>query len=305
MTAIISSLAPARMTPSGGSSTVLAVESVAFSPAIARTLFQHSGNRFPSLVHKPGAAPRVRITTPFYPAYQILGFAAKKLTAFDYFLAQFSDYVRASGSSHTMIGLTASCHAAARIMGASVSQSGILMAEVDIVPLSVVNGMDHPLTPASGQALPTLSAEPTIHTIGPFVLNGTRLDGLTNQGIDLGGEFAGAPSDGERFLRNVAEIENQPSMQAAHQDPVTLLGALGLLGAEITADAVAYFREIDGDSGEVLETGLSITAAEGVVDPTDVQLRRGDLATSGFTVAGLSDSETHPFVVATGVDVPA
>jgi hypothetical protein len=304
MTALISSLAPARLTPNNGVATVIAADLVGFSPAIARTLIQHSGNRFPSLVHKPGAAPRVRISTPFYPAYQLLGFQAKKLTGFDFFLAKFTDHVRDAGANHTKFGLTASCTAAARIVGASVALTGILMAEIDIVPLSNT-GMAHPLTVAGGQSLPTLAAEPTLHGLGPFILDGARLDGLNNQGFDLGGDFVGGPSDGDKFLRNVAEIENVPTLMGAHQDPITLLAALGLLGTKINTSAVAYFRDIDGESGEVGTTGLALTVASGVVDPTDIQLRRGDLTTSGFSLAGLSSNDTHPFAISDGVNVPA
>lgn len=305
--AILSSLSPVALTKKGGSASVLAIDEISFSPAIARTLIGHSGNRFPSLVQVPGAAPRMRFRTPFLDAYNLFGFQPVPLTAFAFFFAKFADYIRDPTAVHTKYGLAGGgspAVAAARIVGWSTGRGGLLMADIDVVPFSG-DGMTHPIAETTGQALPTLADEPTIHTIGPFVIDGTRINGLSNHSGDLGGEFMGTPTDGDLFLRNAAFIESSPTLSGQHDDPFTLLSSLGLMGAGIETAAVAYFRDIDPDSGESLATGLSISVAQGVVHPTDVAMRRGDYNKSGFNVAGLSPDDTHPFAVTTDVAIPA
>lgn len=304
--AVISGMSPIVLTKSGGSSTVLAVEGMSFDPAIARTLFGHSANKYPSCLHKPGAAPRIKFRTPFLAAYNLFGLSAVKLTAFAFYLAKFVDHVRDSASTHTKYSLAtspAAATAALRITGASVDANGILMAEIDVVPLAA-DATTHPLIATLSSALPTLSAEPELHTLGPFVLNGATLLGITNQGIDLGGDFLGSVSDGDEFVRNVAEVHSAPTMKAGHSDPFTLLASLGLMGAKITSNAIAYFRAIDESSGEKLDTGISITVAAGCVDPETVTFNYGDMAQAGLSVCGLSSSTTHPFIVATSVSMP-
>jgi hypothetical protein len=302
MPATIYSMAPAKF-----GTTVIPVERIGFSAGVIANPHQHSGNEYPTLVSIPGASPRITLTVPWRAAYDTLGLSINVLTAFEIYLAKFASLIRSASSVHTKWALTASCTAAAQITGASVNQDGILMAEVEVVPLSN-DGTSHPLTRTDNNALPTLASQPVLHGLGPVSINGTVVPGLQSGGVDLGQRLDVQRTDGALYPIVAARIDASPKLSATHADPVGMYAQLGsLLGANITSNVVAYFRQYSATTG-VIDTGstaVSITVASGRVVPLEVSVGHGQVATIGLEVHGLSSSSTHPFAVSVSATAPA
>lgn len=302
MPAVISSLSPAKL-----NSTVVPVKSYTVAPGIISAADRHSGNLYETLHKTSGAEPRVTLNIPFKPAYDVIGLGILKLTAFEFYLAKFTDYIRSASSEHTKWALSSSATAVAMITGWTVDHDGDLLAVVEVVPLAA-SAAAHPLTKSDNNALPTLASQPTMHTMGPVSINGTIIAGLRSVGGELGQNLRVLRSDGDRYARNAGYLGGSPRMTARHADPITLLGTLGLLGLNISSNVVQYFRQYDATTGEVTGdsgTGISITVASGRVEPVDLNANDQDLPDVGLQVIGLSSSATHPFVISTAASVPA
>jgi hypothetical protein len=244
---------------------------------------------------------------PFRSAYDALGLGMVQLTAFEIYLAKFSALTRATGSVHTKWALTASCTAAAMISGASVSQDGILMAEVEVHPLSN-NGVAHPLTRSDSNAMPTLASQPILHTLGPISVNGTVVPGLNASALDLGQKLESQRTDGALYPLLTSRVGAAPKITGTHADPVGMLAQLGsLLGVAASSNIIAYFRQFNATTGEISAgaDSISVTVASGRMTPLDIADSQGQIATMGIEIHGLSSSATHPFAISVGATSPA
>lgn len=303
MVAILSSLSPAKL-----NSTVVAVKSVGLSPGIISAADRHSGNLYETLYKTSGAEPRLTLNMPFKSAYDVIGLGVLKLTAFEFYLAKFSDYIRSASSEHTKWALSTSATGVAMITGWTVDLDGDLLATVEVVPLAASSDA-HPLTKSDSNALPTLASQPTMHTIGPCSINGTVRNGLRSAGGELGQNLRVIRSDGDRYARNAGLIGGSPRMSASCSDPITLAGITGLFGLNLSGGGfVQYFRQYDATTGEVTGdagTGISVTAASGRIEPAEISAADQDIPSIGLQVTGLSSSSTHPFAVSVAATVPA
>lgn len=292
---LIYSLAPAKI-----NSTVLAVGNLRVSPAVAKAVTRHSGNEFPSIITIPGAAPRVRFQTPFGPAYTLLGLKALEVTTLDVAMASFAAGLRQT--SGRKFGLSTNATAFVYIRSVAVPPRGIAWAEIECVYLSA-DGLLHPVTPATA-TLPVLAAEPQLHTAGPSSLNGTVRAGAVGFTFDLNSEVVdginGEPGDGLLYPTVAQYLGGAPSITVEHGDPVSILTDLGLVGANISANAVHYLRAYDATTQLALATGLILTIANGRITPLDFGADSGRVATTGYVVDGLSVGATHPIVITTG-----
>jgi hypothetical protein len=294
-------MAPVRL-----NSTVVPVVSVGLDHGIVQDLSHHSGNEYPTLVAVAGAGPRITLSVPFRAAFDMIGFGVLNLTTCDIFFATFASLVRQSGANHIKLGLGASCTAAAQITGASVTQDGILLADVEIVPLSN-DGVSAPLVRSTGQTLPTLASQPILHTAGPLSVNGTVYPGSTSVQIDLSPTLDVHRGDGALYPMVAARTQGQPSMTLAHADPVAMTALLGSVGVAASSNIVVFFRPYDATTGVVGTgaTAVSLTVASGRVSPERVSFAQGQVATIGARVVGLSTSSTHPFAVSVAATAPA
>jgi hypothetical protein len=220
----------------------------------------------------------------------------------DVYLSTFSAGLKSSSTDHLKYALTASCEGFAYITGASCSQNGIFMADVEVVIISN-NGTTYPLT-RSTAALPTLAAEPALRTSGPTTINGTTIAGTMGFSLDLGASVQTMLTDGGLWPTACAYTGGDPVIMVEHSDPLTLTNTLGLIGAAISANVVVYARDYSTSTGLTLTTGISITVASGRVIPEEFGADNLGVASQGFRVIGLSNDSDHPWVLATGATVP-
>lgn len=298
MTQVINELAPGHL-----NGTKLALDDLTVGPGIARTLFGHSGNRFPSILNVEGADRMISFRTPFWGAYSLMSFGRLKLTSFGFYLSTFLDMIKDPASVHTRFGNPTNGTGMAVMTGASVSQRGVLMADISVVPLYEPTGMSDPIAITQNNAPYTLDSEPVLHTLGPCVVEGERLDGIKGSGFSLNHSYTAEPSDGELYPRTADLIGGDPQLVADHEDPRTLLAELGLNGVPLSSGAIWYYRAYV--AGLVASTGISITAASGRCMPSDMSARHRSRARQGLVVDALSSSDgTHPLAVASGVSIP-
>jgi hypothetical protein len=301
MTLTISDMAPLKV-----NSSVLAITDLQLSPDIIDRSLRHSGNEYKSVGAIPGAKPMGRFKTPFMGAYNLIGMKMLQATVFEYYFATFAAGLRQSGANHSKLPLASGAKAALLIDGASVDQFGLLMADVGVYFLSS-DGLTHPIAAlASGQSLPTVASEPQLHTLGPFALGvgPTRVDGVTNQGFRQNNSVEAPVNDGDAFPKSCALLGQDPGLAGEHEDPLGLLTSLGLMGLNITTQAVAYFRGIDPTTQLLQATGISIAVTSGRAMPGPVQWGLNRTNRMGFNVAPLSSSQTHPFSINLSATLP-
>jgi hypothetical protein len=304
MTATLYSLSPGKF-----GSTVVPFKAVGVTPGIIAELDFHSGNPYASLVRVPGARPRVVLTMPFAAAYAALsgGFGLTKLTAFEIYLAKFTDGIRSSSSDHTKFALDSGAVAHAMITGATVDQDGVLMAVVEVYPLAD-DSVTYPLVKTANNSLPTLAAQPDLHTLGPVSINGTVYPGLKSAGFDLAQGFETETSDGDRFPKVGRKLDASPRLFGEHSDPEAITNLLGFIGATISSNVVQYFRKFDATSGLVsndASSAISLTIAAGRAHPLDIGVDQNGIARQGIEFLALSSTSTHPIAVSTSATVPA
>jgi len=304
MTATLYSLSPCKF-----GTTVVAIKSVGFSPGILAEMDFHSGNPYASLVRVPGATPRIVVSGPFAPIYAALsgGFGLTKLTAFEVYLAKFTDGIRSASSDHTKFALDTGCVAHAFITGAAVDQDGLLMATVEIHPLAD-DSTTYPIAQTSNNALPTLAAQPDLHTLGPVSINGTVYPGLMSAGFDLAQGFVAERSDGDLYPKVGRKLDATPRLFAEHSDPQAICNVLGLNGLSISSNVVQYFRKFNATTGLVsndASSAISLTIAAGRAHPLDLSAEQGGISRQGIEFLPTSSTATHPIAYSASATVPA
>lgn len=296
---------PYTLAPITIGSTTIGVTQIGFSHDIIANVSIHSGNEYPTLVTVPGANPRVTFRAHFQDIYALTGLTILSASIFSVYLAKYSALIKDSGSVHTKLALATSATAAIQITSVNTDQDGLLMADCEAYLLSA-DGTTHPTAQTNNNALPALTAAPIIHTLGPFVLNSTGIPGVTSASISLGQKYESFRGDGDNYPKNGRRLGGEPRVSVEHGDPVGVLTGLGLTGANITANAVQYFRRYDATTGVVgSSNGVSVTIASGRVHPVEIRGEQGSIARHGMEVIGLSSSSTHPMVIATNASVPA
>ncbi len=295
---LIYSSAPVKL-----NSTVMAATDIKLSANIANQVYQHSGNMFPSSSVLSGAVPRITFKTPVVSALGVIGTGVLALSNFDIMLAKFSNstYARLATSTHRKwnAALGAAC-----VTGWSVGQNGVCLADVEVVPL-VADGSTHPLTPTDNNAMLTLASEPLLHTLGPISVNGSVITGLNQLSVSMGHTLDVRISDGDLYPRNAALLAGSPSITGEHLDPVTLISALSLIGVNISANVIAYWKSFDATT-QIVSTANSISAtiALGRIIAEDVDPSQNNAAKSSIRVVPLSTTTTHPLVISTAATAP-
>jgi hypothetical protein len=305
MPANINSLAPISLKVLGDvDPTVIPVENHAFSADIISNPHFHSGNTSPTQVTVPGANPKITFSTPFKTAYDMFGLGIVRLEELDVYLSKYIDFVRSPNSDHTRITLSDGAFAAAQIVSWSVNVDGILMADVTIDLLS--DDQEHPFVFEQNVALPTLPGNPALHTLGPAQINNVIIPGCSSDSGDMGGSTIVQRNDGDLYPRVAARPQIAPTAKIAHEDPVAVLAALGLLGTNITAVTELFFKAYDVVTGVVSQFGgIKIAIGKGRIHPDGWTAAQGGVANTGLTVIGIvDDGVANPFTVTLGVTVP-
>lgn len=302
---VYSSLAPVSI-----NGAVYPVISMNLPFAVITAPIEHSGQLYPTAQIINGATPSLTLQMPFKAAFDLIGFGALTVTAFILGLTRFGDAAsKSAGTDHRQLTMGASDRGLATITSVSVTQDGLLVADVDIA-FKAASGQTHPLTAGTGAQL-TLSAQPVIHTMGPVALTGTKRTGARGWSVDMGQRVESRRSDGDLYPTQVAYLGGSPSITVDHEDADTVLGGISAAGAGALATTVLYGRQMstanDATFGTIIggDTGVSITLAAGWIAPETLEAAQNGVAGLSLRlVPANATPDTHPLAVATNATVP-
>lgn len=298
-------ITPHSLGPLTIGATTIGVRAHGFSPGILSEIQEHSGLPYPHAEVIPGAAPTIRFTAYAADIYALVGADFFLATStFDLYLSKYSGAIRSSSNDHTKLALNTSCTAAITLDSLSVSQDGTVRAECTAVLLANTS-TDNPFVLTSNNALPSLTASPILHSLGPTVIDATGLPGDRAYSLDLGHTLEVDRSDGDLYPRAAALVRGSPILRVEHADPVAVLTTLGLLGTQPSTSLIQYGRRVGSDGTLGASNGLSLTIALGYLKPVEVNSEQGRISTGGFEIVGRSTSTTHPVAVSTSATVPA
>lgn len=255
------------MTPVKLNATVLATESLSYSPGNNDAMTRHSGLPYSSSIVRASAAPRITFRTFFEPAFTLLGFSVTRLTAVEFHQQTFTNFEANAGG--VKYALNTSATAYGYITSVSEGTNGLIMADVEVILLSA-DGTTNPLAEqASALAILALSAEPQKQVRGPLVVNGTALAGVTSFSLSTGIRAIPAdPVDGETFSKTVIDDGGDFTMSFGHQGAKESLAEITNDGSSITSNVVAYLRDVDAAGLTTGTAGVSFTVAAGRVNVT-------------------------------------
>lgn len=293
----------ATLAPVKWGTTVLAVTDVTVSPGISEQSITHSGGLSATIHTKSRSEQRVTFRVPFALAHATFGTAASVQTTFEVYSSKFADGVKAGATSHPAWKLVAGASAMAIITGYSVSQGGVLFADVEVAIISA-DGTTAPLEYSADNTLPTLASQPVLHTNGKCSVNGSVIPGTSGWSVTTGNSFQVPANDGDMYPTSIAVLEATPSLTVNHQDPIGVLDSIGMLGDTITADVVVYANSYV-DNKVAKSNAVAITVGAGELSPNSISLAQGSVASTGILVSPLSsDGSTYPLTIATNATAP-
>lgn len=285
-------------------STTIATLGWNFSHDLSRALQQHSGLPYPTAETVSGSSPKVMFRCFYQDIHSLTGATVLSATTFNVYLSKYASLIRDASSNHLKMALTTSCTAAIQITGISTDQDGILIANVE-AHLLANTSTAHPFTITTNNALPSLTAEPVKHTLGPLVVDSTGIPGVQSVSFDFGQNLQTSRSDGDLYPRLAGQVQGTPKLVIGHKDPRQTLATLGLDGIASTS-VVQYFRRFDATTGVAgASNGISFTIASARLDPIEITADNGAIAASGFEISPFSASTSYPVTISTSASVPA
>jgi len=302
MSAVLSSLGPLQI--NGSTYPVLNIN---MPFAVISEASEHSGQLYSTATLISGANPTMTAQMPFRAAFDLIGFGALAVTSVGVFLSKYAATgLKSTDTDHRRFALASSAKGLATITGVSVAQDGLLLADIEIT-FSSADGTTHPLSPGTA-ALPALSAQPVLHTVGPAALANTVRDGVSAWSVSLNQRVSGIRSDGDLYPQTLAYTGGVPEIAATFQDADTLMSVLGAIGIGASTTTVLYAKQYDATTGLVVggATAVSITLAGGYIAPETLAAAHAGVATYEVRIlpAGTTP-DVHALTVATNATAPA
>jgi hypothetical protein len=126
----------------------------------------------------------------------------------------------------------------------SASQGGA--AKINFNAIGEYNGTNAPYSIAVNQAVPTTIA-PCLFTLGPVILNGTAIGGVSSMRMALNYQVGSVAADGEVWPSKVW-IQSRRPIITIRTTQASLINTFGTVGAAITASYVTiYLRQMSPD----------------------------------------------------------
>lgn len=175
---------------------------------------------------------------------------------------------RASGSTHIKMTVKEGLLLLRSIQAA---QGGV--AQMTFEQLIAYDGTNAPIVVAGSQALSGTPRVTNLHTLGPVVINGTRLEGIQDINIDTGIREVVQGADGLEFPTYLAIMQRQPLIVIRTTEVVSL-STFGISGAAQGAtDSVIYFRKLAEGGTRVAEATaehISLSVDAGMIRVRDI-----------------------------------
>lgn len=293
-------MAPFEFTPDGGSNTVGPLFSISLPFGLANQAQRHSGQRFTSTILHAGGQPTLTISMPAKFALDNFGLGLNKLSDFKFWLATYADGERQAGATHS--NYQAASGAYLVVDSISASNKSVATASCRVIPLAGSDVAD-PWTRNDDASLPTLSAEPTLNTLGPMANGGTAQDGLQSISVNLNQLFEPLPTDGDRYAKRVRYAGGSPTINGTHVGTLGINTLAGFEGVNVT-DLDFYLRENDTANGTLKTTGIELAIADGYLQIDSVANTQDGTTSTNFSVVCESSSGTHPISYTASASIP-
>jgi len=273
--------------------TALPAQGLNYQPNASGGSFRHDQREFPSITTITGSAPTLTFQTPLKNALDVIGLRVARFTAWDFYLAKYTNGIHQAVSDKYTEAVGAEAYAV--ITGFSAAQGGFIMANVSVSFLSS-NGDTDPLVAAT-EAIPSI-AEPLLHTLGPVTLNNVATDGVQSVDGSLNQRWNPLFADGKLYTQVGSYDGGDPVLNVNHADPVAILGS-DFVGKEITSLTKVVYNAIDATTQKPTAVGaITLTIGDGRIMPRAVSANVGEVAQLGFDILSLSDSpQVHPWVI--------
>ncbi len=291
-------------------STTIPATDIAYTPNLATEPFRSGGDISASMIRRAGSRPAFRFTAPLASVWTALAsFLPVSLSAFEMHAALFSGVSRiATGATQFKMDTTAG-HALVFAVITGIAPTGgpvpVIMAEVTCY-VCAPNGLTDPIISSTG-ALPTLSATPDLHTMGPLMDNATAYWGTKSWRIDTGVGMEPIQFDGMFYPTTYRQGAIQASATISHADAVAVYAALTSDGKDATGAGFILWARGYNMTTKVLDTtGYTFTFANAFANLAQITLSGTNIAETGITLMSYAapGTLTHPITVATSATLP-
>jgi hypothetical protein len=290
--------------------TTVPVQGISYSPNLGKEPFRSGGDLSPSMMRRAGSRPAFRLTLPLDTAYSVLGqFLPVNLSAFTMYQAAFSGTPALRvGTGATTLGMTPTTGLAYGLITRIYPNGGavpMMLADV-LVLMCATDGLADPMTLGSG-TIPTLGANPTLHTLGPMVDNATARWGVKSWSLDTGIGLEPIQNDGLFYPTTYRLGAIQAIATVSHNDVVALGAAIGDLGKDSAgAGFILYARAYDSAAKTLLATGYSFTMAKAMASIESNGAQGTDRAEMQLQLSTYAapNALTYPITVATSATLP-
>ncbi len=284
--------------------TVYAAKNIALNYEVVGELTPHSALQLPTNVRVAGTqVPVMSFQMYAADAYAAFGWLLTSTATVVGIFANLTGAIVDSGSTHTSVGLQTSPANAVmctHVDSWSVSEGGEWVANCKSYFFSADGAADPVLMTVGSVALPSLTAMPVVHGIGPFAPNAVALPGVTGYSYQSGLSISIQRTDALPFATGGANSGMKPIIMVEHADPISLLNLLGSKGlptsGATTLDFLKYLP-----SGDLTATGkktITIASGYGYMRPKAASVENGQLFKGGCEILMAStDAVTHPAVV--------
>ena len=142
-----------------------------------------------------------------------------------------------------------------------------------------------------------------METIYAVKIGSTMHSGITSQNMNLGAQLDKEPTDGSPYFTNVVLTGVDPTVSLATNQPVGLLGAVGVAGSAITSSRplqMYLWKYAAGSARSSLSDNKIITLNSGLLVPKTLACQaRGNVSFECDALATSADGSC-PWTVATG-----
>ncbi len=294
----IADLAPLSMTIDASTS-VVPVGEASVSPDLGTVLYRH-GLSYARSALFPGGTVGVSVPMPVGVALDLLGLEFKLFAAAKVFLQTYAASARQAGANNRSLTMGAGIAYITRIL---LRKNAIATAMVNLLPFSA-DGDAAPVTPEASQTIPALSAEPTLHTIGPVRLAAATLfPGVNSVEVDLAPRVTPLRHGDHRYPIDATFAGGDPVATIGCDALLAMIDAYAL-GTAATDTLDIYARAGDYASGDLSANGMHLAGTRAVVSPQPVTLPLDGHGSQGAQVRMLATDNVHPLAYTPDTVIP-
>lgn len=268
-----------------GAVTVNNIDSATPSPGVESIIRMVGGSVDPQLIAMAFADPQVKLASHDVQAI-LQGISAFNGLAFSAAAVQYQARLQGGefqgAGSHVKLTSTLGF---AHVVDFGAVQDDKEGADININYWALFDGTNLPIVVNLAQSLTGSPAVTALHALGPVVLEGSQLVGVTKWRYTSGIEYRVKRGDGDLFARVGSIVARKPTIEIECLN-LSVLGVLGAFQLAATSGVVCYLQKAVAGGGRVPygTTGhIALTATAGKYKVTDIGVDKDGDAMSKIT----------------------